>query len=238
MKISLIIPAYNEEAYIGACLDAAQKAAGSQFFEIIVIDNASTDRTSEVASTRPGIRVVQEDKKGLTQARQRGYVEAKGDILAYIDADTRMPQGWYETLVKEFTQQPQLACLSGPYIYYDAPRWQQLLVKYGWWYLLAYPTSLVIGYMAIGGNFAIRREVLDKMSGFDTTIAFYGEDTNIARRAHEHGRVQFSPTFVMYTSNRRLQGQGFWTTGWLYLKNFLSEVVLHRPSTQAYQDIR
>ena len=100
------------------------------------------------------------------------------------------------------------------------------------------PTYFIVGYMITGANFAIRRSVLDKMNGFDTSIAFYGEDTNIARRASKHGKVKFAPSFRMYTSGRRLTGQGLFKTGRLYVTNFLSEVMLKKPSHKDYVDIR
>ena len=76
------------------------------------------------------------------------------------------------------------------------------------------------------------------MHGFDTSIAFYGEDTNIARRAHVFGKVKFMPSFIMETSGRRLAGQGAFYTAVIYITNFLSEVLLHKPVSKGYQDIR
>ena len=102
-KVSLVIPAYNEEKYIAACLDHAIKNSGGRFFEIIVIDNASTDSTSRIARGFPGVRVVHEPNKGLTSARQRGFLESSGDIVAYLDADTRLPESWFDVLEREFT---------------------------------------------------------------------------------------------------------------------------------------
>ena len=241
-KVSLVIPAYNEEKYIGECLDYAIESAGNKFYEIIVIDNASTDNTRAIAEKRSGVdgarvRVVREDNKGLTRARQRGFIEAKGDILAYIDADTHMPAGWYDTIVREFSKNDNLACLSGPYIYYGVSKIKTFSVKLYYW--IAKPIYLVVGYMATGGNFAIRKTVLEKMGGFDTTIVFYGEDIDIARRASKFGKVKFKNNFVMYTSPRRLDGQGFFNTAWVYVINFFSEVLRHRPTNNAdYKDIR
>ncbi len=235
--ISLVIPAHNEEKYVGAALDHAIDSGAGRFKEIIVVDNLSTDNTKKVAEQRHGVRVVPENKKGLVLARQRGFMETSGDILAYVDADTHMPKDWYDNVVKEFSKDENLVCLSGPYIYYDIPRWQQHLVKV-YWYILGMPAYFFIGYMITGGNFAIRRSALEKMKGFDTSIAFYGEDTNIARRASAFGKVKFKPSFVMYTSGRRLSGQGLFKTGWLYVANFLSEVVLKRPAHSEYKDIR
>jgi len=236
IKISLVIPAYNEEKYIGECLRAA-KASG-QFYEIIVVDNASTDKTREECEKIDGVKVVRENNKGITWARQCGYKAATGDVLAYVDADTRMPSEWFSAVQYAFTENTSLAVLSGPYIYYDDTPVNQLIVKYLWWYIFAFPLYWWVGYMTVGGNFAIKKDVLDRMGGFDTAVQFYGEDTNIARRASEHGSVKFSPTLIMYTSNRRMKGQGILKTGWLYAINFLSEVYRKKPVTMEYIDIR
>ncbi len=236
LKITLAIPAYNEEKYIGECLDSAIKNSDGGFFEVLVIDNASTDKTSEVAGKFSGVRVIREDKKGLTRARQRAFEEAKGDIIAFVDSDTHMPKGWCKMIRKEFSKNPNLAVLSGPYIYYDIPKIQQFFVRLYWYFAL--PIYLILGYMVVGGNFAIRKNVLEKMNGFDTTIEFYGEDTNIARRSHEFGKVKFSLKFPMYTSGRRFGGQGLATTSLLYMANYVSEALFHKPTTQKYTDIR
>lgn len=236
MKISLVIPAHNEELYIESCLDHAIRHGAEGLYEIIVVDNASTDATSDRAKRYPGVRVVHEEKKGLTHARQRGFSEAQGTLLAYIDADTRMPAGWVDTVAKEFADNPKLAVLSGPYVYYDIPAWQRLLVRM--YYLGAMPLYFLTGYMATGGNFVIRRDILEKMNGFDTSIAFYGEDTDLARRAHAFGKVKFKPSFIMHTSGRRLSGQGIAKTALIYSSNYLSEAVLRHPATKKYKDIR
>jgi len=236
-KITLAIPAYNEEKCIGDCLTHAIKSARGGFFEVIVIDNASTDKTAEVASSFPNVRVVREEKKGLTRARQRAFEEARGEILAFVDSDTQMPEGWCDTIRNEFIKDSKLAALSGPYIYHDIPKFQQFLVKL-YWYFLGLPVYFILGYMVVGGNFAIRKNVLEKMNGFDTSIEFYGEDTNIARRAHSFGKVKFNIKFVMYTSGRRLSEQGLMKTSLLYMSNYISEAFFHKPTTQQYIDIR
>lgn len=237
LKISLIIPAYNEEKYIGDCLEYAIKNSNGKFYEIIVVDNASTDNTSKIASKYPEVKVVYETNKGLTFARQRGFIESKGDILAYVDADTKMKEGYYERIVKEFTENEKLACFSGPHEYYDISKFKQFLNKI-FWIILAYPTYKIVGYMAIGVNFAIRRDVLEKMNGFDTSISFYGEDTNIARRANEYGKVKLSLNFGIPTSGRRLTDHGIFKTLYVYIFNFVSEVILHKPVTSNYKDVR
>lgn len=234
--ISLVIPAYNEQDYLGPCLDAVLANAHGRFLEIIVVDNASTDRTAEVAAARPGVRVIREERKGVTRARQRGYLESKGDIIAFFDADTRMPAGWVEQVLKAFSNQ-DLGCLSGPYRYYDMSALQRFWVFLYFW-VLAIPSSLAFGYLVIGGNFAVRRSVMDKINGFDTDIEFYGDDADIARRAHKHSKVKFSRRLVMPTSARRLHGQGVVKTAALYTVNYLSQAFLHRAVTEEYKDLR
>lgn len=241
MRLSLIIPAYNEEAYLAGCLQSASAELRANSdrgpFEIIVVDNASTDHTAEIASSFPDVRVVPEPRKGLTQARQRGFEEAKGAILAYVDADTRMPPGWIGRVLDAYDSRERVVCVSGPYVYYDLPTVKKALVRL-YWLLVAKPTYRLTRYMAVGGNFAASREALAKISGFDTTIAFYGEDTNIARRLSELGEVVFDMNLVMHTSARRLHVEGFATTGIRYAMNFVSEAIFKKPLTTRYRDIR
>lgn len=234
--ISIVIPAYNEEAYLGQCLDAIAMHAAARACEVIVVDNASTDGTRALIESRAGVTYVFEPMKGITRARQCGYRHARGDILAYVDADTRPPAGWIEEIAARFAAEPGLACLSGPYIFYDVSRLRQRVVAL--WYLAARPVYHLLGYLVLGGNFAIRRSVLDAMGGFDTQIDFYGEDADIGRRAHRHGRVLFSPSFVMPTSARRLAEDGYVGTAWTYFANFFSVVLRGRPVTRSHKDVR
>ena len=234
--ISLIIPAYNEEDYLPACLDAVMANLAGKVHEIIVVDNNSSDRTREVVERYPAVTYVFEPQKGITRARQSGYLAASGDILAYVDADTRPPVGWVEQIWEQFVAQPDLACLSGPYSFYDLTGFRNQISNA--WFIAAQPIYKLTGYMMVGGNFAISHEVLDKMGGFDSSIEFYGEDVDIGKRAKVHGKVLFSPRFVMPTSARRMKQQGFARTAGIYLANYLSIVVRGRPATNDYQDVR
>src|SRR5206468_11715110 len=123
MKLSIIVPAHNEELYLADCLMSVAMEIKANHdrgpFEVIVVNNASTDRTAEIAARFPGVRVAYEPRKGLTRARQRGLVEAQGQILAYVDADTRMPSGWVRQVLDLFKSDDQVVCVSGPYVYYD-----------------------------------------------------------------------------------------------------------------------
>jgi glycosyltransferase involved in cell wall biosynthesis len=238
--LTVVVPAFNEETYLPVCLEHIVAEAGRRppgSVEMIVVDNASTDGTGDVARGFPGVRVVHEPAKGLTKARQRGFVEARGEVVAYVDADTQMPAGWLGKVADEFAGDDKVVCVSGPYVYYDQPAFGRMLV-WLFWRLLAIPTYLFTGYMAVGGNFAVRRTAVEAIGGFDTTIAFYGEDTDIARRLHQVGKVRFLLPLYMLTSGRRFEAEGLVATAGRYVLNFFSEVFLGRPLTRAYTDIR
>jgi len=237
MKISIVVPAYNEEKYIGDCLQSIAANRTDDILEIIVIDNASTDATAATAERFPGVRVMREPQKGLTRARQHGLMEAKGDLIAYLDADTRMPPGWVARVEKEFARRPKMVSLSGPFHYYDLPPFKKFLAE-GLWFLTAMPTYWLIGFMVLGANFVAKREALLQIGGFDTTIAFYGEDTNIAWRLSKAGAVRFDMRFFILGSGRRLLEEGIVSTFWRYAMNYFSTALYHKPLTKQYKDIR
>jgi glycosyltransferase involved in cell wall biosynthesis len=237
MNISIVIPAYNEEKYIGDCLRSIVANRTDEILEIIVIDNASTDDTAMVAQQFPGVHVVHEPQKGLTRARQRGLMETKGELIAYLDADTRMPPGWVATVKKEFAKHPEMVSLSGPFHYYDLPPSKKILAE-GLWTLTAMPTFWMVGFMVLGANFVAKREALVHVGGFDTTITFYGEDTDIARRLSKAGKVRFSMGFFIIGSGRRLLEEGITRSFSRYAMNYFSTALRHKPLTQQHKDIR
>ena len=252
MKISFVIPAYNEEKMIGKCLASVFKEINRTknqnldtpcpSFEVVVVDNASTDRTREEALKFAGVTVVRENLKGLVYARRAGWVATTGELVANIDADTIVPEGWLSTVVNNFAKDKNLVALSGPYFYYDLSMFENLLVKifyfFGWLIYLFTHFVLNKGAMLQGGNFVLRRDAWDRAGGFDTTIAFYGEDTDVARRVSKQGRVLWTWNLPMYTSGRRLRKEGIVRTGFTYALNFFSTSITGRPATNKYSDIR
>lgn len=237
MTISIAIPAYNEEASIGTCLEHILRYATEDVCEILVIDNASTDKTADIAARFPRVRVVREPQKGLVFARQRALTEAKGDLLAFFDADTRLQPRWFDVLHREFAKNPKLVCMSGPYRYEGVSWLAQLVTWYGW-NTNAHISHFFLGYMVIGGNFVAKKSALLAMGGFDTRIRFYGEDANIARRLHDHGELYYANDFFVYSSGRRIQKDGILKTSWIYGINFFWESARGKPFTMEYEDIR
>lgn len=102
--ISVIVPAYNEQHYIKKCLESLMNQdLAKTFYEIIVIDNASTDKTSQIVKKLP-VKLVYEPKRSVVKARQKGVNEALGSIVASADADTIYPSAIVEIPADGFTQ--------------------------------------------------------------------------------------------------------------------------------------
>jgi glycosyltransferase involved in cell wall biosynthesis len=237
MRVSLIIPAYNEESYIGRCLESVLKNAPGGFDEIIVVDNASTDRTAEVARSYPGVTVVREEQKGLPAAREAGRRAATGELLAYIDADTRLHPGWLPMAKNVFEKRPEAVSISGPARYWDANAWQRATLGFSWW--LSSPLMYrIVGYMIFGAHFVARADALEKIGGFNRGITFYGEDTDLARRLSERGKTLWRMDFYIYTSARRFKKEGILKANTVYTLNFLWPVLFNRPFTKTHNDIR
>jgi glycosyltransferase involved in cell wall biosynthesis len=242
MKISVIVCAHNEEQFISACL-CSLLAQTRRPDEIVVIDNASEDRTGEIARRLPDVRVVDEPRKGLVFARERGRREARGDLLVYLDADCRAPLQWLSRIERRFTASPQLMALSGNYRFYDWDRCGRMLIR-AYDFTLGPATHVLakyvlrIGVVFYGGNFAVRRPALDAIGGFDTSIEFHGEDTNLGRRLFAYGHVALAYDCYLFTSARRYKAMGKGTVFRLYVRNFVSELIHHRPKDRAHLDIR
>ncbi len=244
LKLSFVIPAYNEELYLGKCLDSLVKEINrtNRDAEVIVVNNASTDRTGAVAASYPDVVVVDEPRKGIVKARDAGYRAAKGDLIANIDADNMLPPGWLDKVFTEFSRNERLVALSGPLIYYDLSRLYRFQAQF--FYVFGYVTYLLNhfvlkkGGMLQGGNFVVKRSALEAIGGFNTDIDFYGEDTDIARRMQEAGRIKFTFRLPMYSSGRRLAKEGFLATGVRYAVNYLWILFFKRPFHTKSTDIR
>ena len=242
LRIAVVVCAHNEAAYVAACLHSvlAQTRVPD---EVILIDNASRDGTAAVAAAIPGVRVVAEPRLGLVVARERGRRETSADVLLYLDADCRAPLEWVARMERQFVATPHLLAVSGAYRFYDWHRAGRLLI--GAYDLTVGPAThlfvkyvLRAGVVFYGGNFAVRRSALEAIGGFDTSIEFHGEDTNLGRRLHAAGTVGLSVRCYVHTSARRYRAMGTWAVIRLYVRNFWSEILRHRPSDRTHVDVR
>jgi glycosyltransferase involved in cell wall biosynthesis len=117
LRVSLVIPVYNEESYLALCLQAiAQQTVRP--FEVIVVDNNSTDNTAAVARQFPFVKLIQETRQGVAYARDRGFNAACGDVIGRTDGDTILAPDWVEKIQQAFTD-PSVDAVSGVVDYRD-----------------------------------------------------------------------------------------------------------------------
>jgi len=240
--ITAIVCAYNEAAVLPACIHSlfAQTRVPD---EILIINNASTDETGGVARAFAGVHVVDEPEKGLVIAREAARRHASSGILAYIDADCRVPLQWIELIERRFERKAALVAVTGPYRFYDWDWLGRFLLR-GYDTIVAPPTHFLVhdalgaGAILYGGNFAVRADALAKIGGFDRTVEFHGEDTNLGRRLTPLGLVELAPECWVWTSARRYRAMGKRKVFSLYIRNFWSEIFRHRPADHEHVDVR
>jgi glycosyltransferase involved in cell wall biosynthesis len=242
VTITAIVCAYNEARHLPACLHSllAQTRPPD---EILVINNASTDDTASVARAIPGVRVIDEPIKGLVVARETARCIARGDVLAYVDADCRAPLQWLERVEQRMLSSAAPVGVTGPYRFYDWDLSGRVLIRL-YDFLVAPATHILVhhtlglGAILYGGNFAVRADALARIGGFDRTIEFHGEDTNLGRRLTAVGRVRMSAGCWVWTSARRYVAMGKRRVFGLYIRNFWSEILRHRPADREHLDVR
>jgi glycosyltransferase involved in cell wall biosynthesis len=200
-RFSIVVPAYNEASYLGPTLQALQQQDFRGPYEIIVVDNDSTDGTGEIAASY-GVTVVPETARGVCQARQRGTIEARGEIVVSTDADTVQPRDWLTRIDSQFRRSDRIAAVAGPCQYENPSWWARLYPK-----LLfgavdrAFALTGRVFYVS-ATNTAFRRSAF---SGYDSTLTQGGDELDLLRRLRHRGRVVWDSSNVVTTSTRRLQ---------------------------------
>lgn len=233
--ISFIIPARNEEKYIAECLRSIINQATSEPFEIIVVDSMSTDKTKEVVfSNFPNARVIQETILGTNSARSRGYLEARGEWLIFLDADVRLPRkDWLNDLLK-FVKKNNVVAVSTHYKYYEISFLQNIFQIIGTHFFI-YPwvffTNSVLKHSChmIGGMMAIKRDDLFKVGGFDVSTTFFGDETLISKKLYKIGKIKLLRNLWVYTSGRRYKKIGMIKTIYYNLINYFAVVFFGKP---------
>lgn len=203
MKVSVIIPAFNEEKLLENCLLSLNNQEEKPY-EIIVVDNNSTDKTAEIAE-KLGAIVLKEHEQGITFARNTGFNAAKGDIIARTDADTRVPKDWIKRIKLAFENDPKLLGYSGSAHFYEIP---DLLQLNNWPITSAskFVHTLLKHEGMFGFNMAMRRDtwdlIKDEVCSDDKMVH---EDTDLAYHISQHGKVTFDKTLVVDTAPRQIK---------------------------------
>jgi glycosyltransferase involved in cell wall biosynthesis len=194
--ISFIIPAFNEELLLGRTLNALNSAARAlkESFEIVVVDDASTDRTAAIAREF-GARVIAVQRRQIAATRNDGARAAHGELFIFVDADTVVTEGAVRAAVEAMRKG---AVGGGCAIRFDGrlPLYGRILAA------VAIPLYRVVG-LAAGCFLFCTREAFHAIGGFDEKL-FGGEEAVMSRRLHRRGRFVVLPESVT-TSGRKLR---------------------------------
>lgn len=201
LSLSIVIPAYNEEGYIKACLDSIihQTIAPN---EIILIDNNSTDDTVEIARGFKAVRIIREENQGVFFASRKGFSNAKSDIIARIDADTILPAHWVGRVLDDFQDQ-SVASTTGPVTYYDMP-----LPHHNYWFdhlmrKLTYKYSPKTPFL-YGSNMAVRRKNWNQLAKDLCSERNIHEDIDLAIHFHLNSlKIKYNKRLLSGASGRR-----------------------------------
>ncbi|MBW4566564.1 MAG: glycosyltransferase family 2 protein [Tolypothrix carrinoi HA7290-LM1] len=233
-QISAIICTHNRDTYLGAAIDSLLKQEFAAGFEVVVVDNNSSDRTREVVEQRlsdPRLKYVFEPVLGLSVARNTGAKESRGEILAYLDDDAVASSHWLQILYSAYENNSKIAIAGGKVTLLwpqgiQQPRWLSpgLAANLG-----AYDLGDSIVYIEQPGltprglNYSIRRSFLNEIGGFDPNLGRVGknllsnEELQMTELALQRGwQVAYLPDALVAhnVAPERLNRSWFLNRGW------------------------
>ncbi|WP_224982616.1 glycosyltransferase family 2 protein [Geomonas agri] len=209
--LSVVVCTYNREALLGHCLQSlAGQTLDNERYEVLVIDNNSTDGTSTVVSSFapriPNLRLVHEPRQGVSHARNRGWREAQGELVAYIDDDAQACPEWCERIIDAFTAvSPRPVSVGGeirPWYEAAPPSWFSDEFELRTWGKSAgFLTPPRARHGFSGANVAFARSVLEELGGFSPRYGCAtgestgpGEETDLAQRIYaKHPLFWYDP---------------------------------------------
>ncbi|MBN2202851.1 MAG: glycosyltransferase family 2 protein [Candidatus Aenigmarchaeota archaeon] len=194
MTVSVVVCTKNEEKFIKGCMECLKKQTVKP--EIIIVDANSKDRTVAIAKNYTD-KILKERKKGIGDARNLGAEKAKGDIVAYCDADSRPPENWVENIEKFMGKN---IGIYGPIIPYDANTKTRFGLKV--WGDIFMQISSKFKYPCIcASNCAFKKKMLLR---HPFKVDFI-EDFELSTRIRKYGRVKFFRQLYMPISARRFK---------------------------------
>jgi GT2 family glycosyltransferase len=231
--ISVIIPALNEEKHLSKCLKSLVGQSSEEMFEVIVVDGGSKDGTVEVARQYAD-KVVAQAVRPVGAARNVGVKHARGDIVAFVDADTIVCDGWLEQLSRAFVSNSRIIGVTGPTLPYEGTELDRLVYQIATGYCQRLSFKLGIPHVA-GFNCAYRREPFLNVGGFDQNRQL-SEDVMLSLRIRREGRILFDPRMIAYTSLRRIKKCGYPYLTTYYVINIAMMLLFDR--TLRYPEVR
>lgn len=215
--VSVVMPAHNEEKYIGECLSSLiNQDYPKDRYEIIVVDNKSTDRTSEIAKSF-GATVIFKENGPVGAVRNEGAKQAKGKIIAFIDSDCVAPKGWLSEAANLICRSPNTA-FGGSYRLRRDPYW---LEKY---WLLEGTAPRKPPAELIGGTICIESQVFHAAGMFDETITS-GEDSKLSITLRAKGfNVKFSDALDVIHLGNPTDSTTFFKRQIWHSENYLKDI--------------
>lgn len=166
--VTVVIPCYNQASYLGEAIESVQ-AQTHRGFEIVVVDDGSTDATAAVAG-RHDVRLLQQDNAGLSAARNAGLALAQGDYLVFLDADDRLLPNALSDGIESLAQHPEAAFTSGHFRYIRADGSTQHEFAQEPLECPPYEGMLRGNYIGMHSTVMFRRAIFDQVGTFDTSL--------------------------------------------------------------------
>jgi GT2 family glycosyltransferase len=200
-KVSVVVCAYNAESTMAPCLDSLRELRYPAY-EVVVVDDGSTDRTGKIADQYEGLHVIHQENKGLSAARNVGIAASTGEIVAFTDSDCVVDPDWLYYLVATFLSSGW-AAVGGP----NLPPPEDSLVATCVAASPGGPLHVLLNDEEAehipGCNMAFRREVLEELGGFDPIYRAAGDDVDLCWRLQDRGyRIAFSPAAIVWHFRR------------------------------------
>ena len=202
IKISVVIPAFNEEKDLVECLEFLQKQTFPKAsYEVIVVDNNSTDITAQIAQSYE-VRIIGCQVQGVAAARAAGSDVAYGEIIAGTDADTIVATDWLEKIWYHFEKDPKLIGLTGPVYFKDTNAVFSKLCYISFDIFQRF-NFLIRKPIFSGSNYAVKTEAYKDVGGINPKLES-AEDIDLSFRLSKKGKVGYFEDCIVHTSARRL----------------------------------
>jgi glycosyltransferase involved in cell wall biosynthesis len=203
--ISVVIPAYNEEKLIKSCLSSLTRQITKRKFEVIVVDNNSTDKTVQIANNfkkQLNLQIVRCKKQGRGAARAEGFKKSQGEIIFSTDCDTQVPTYWLESMSKYLDK--NFVAVSGPNRISDCSFmtnffYNNLQPVFYFIYNLIFENSTLNGF-----NFCVKRQAYLKSGGFNRSLNAQ-EDLDLGFKLSKVGRIKLCSNLYVFSSGRRFK---------------------------------
>jgi cellulose synthase/poly-beta-1,6-N-acetylglucosamine synthase-like glycosyltransferase len=200
-RVSVIVCAYNASATLDDCLSSLDRLTYPDL-EIVVVNDGSRDATGDIARRYDSMRVLEIANGGLSGARNVGLSAATGEIVVYVDADVRVEPDWLSYLVQPFLRSDVVAC-GGPNVAPDDDPWLARVVALSPGGPLPVMLDDRLAEHVPGCNFAIRRDALLAIAGFNPIYLRAGDDVDVCWRLQARGgKIGFSPGALVWHHHR------------------------------------